>query len=121
MYESKLRPHTGINLFQLHFEKVVGKSQSVKFQWERMMKGYSPLFCFVTKDMLVMERMMRRSWLDSTNIFRWVVVKLICLWIGNCDSTLPWVFKIRKDDSITIDIYIYIDDGRSTTTATWEY
>ena len=33
----------------------------------------------------------------------------------------PWVFKVRLDGSIAVDLYFYIDDGRSTVSTVWDY
>ena len=55
MMEPRLRPHAGVDLFQLYPEEAVGKNKSVKAQWERMMMGFAPSPYFVTKDMLVVK------------------------------------------------------------------
>ena len=70
MTELRLRPHAGIVLFQLYSEEAVVKSKPVKTQWERMMMRFAPSPYFVTKDMLVVEMMMKGSNVDSSNEYR---------------------------------------------------
>ena len=42
MMDPRLRSHAGVDLFRLYPEKAVGKSKSVKAQWERMMMEFAP-------------------------------------------------------------------------------
>ena len=42
MIDPRLRPRAGVDLFRLYPEKAVGKSKSVKAQWERMMMEFAP-------------------------------------------------------------------------------
>ena len=118
--EPRLRPHAGMDLFQLYQEKAVGRSNSVKAQWERMMMGLAPSPYFVTKDMLVVKMMTKGSNIDSSNVNRWAAVRLNLPGMDIYDQTLPWVFKYRKDGSIAADIFIYIDDGRPLADTAWE-
>ena len=119
--EPSLRPHAGIDFFQLYPEEAVGKSKSVKAQWERIVMGFTPSPYFVTKAIVVVDMMTKGSHSDSSNVYRWVAVGLHLPRIDNYDPTLPWIFKYREDGSIAADIYIYIDDGRPLDDTDWEY
>ena len=70
--------------------------------------------------MLIVESIAKGCIFDVDNIYRWkaLIFNLPAMEIYN--PTLPWVYKKRKDGSITADIYIYIDDGSPTTNTTWE-
>ena len=68
----------------------------------------------VTKDLMVMEQMIRgnrRSW---RNIFGWKNVILNLPGTNSYDPSIPWVYKVGWDSEISVDLYLYIDDGRPT-------
>ena len=89
MMEPRLRPRTGVDLFELYLEEAVGKSKSVKSQCEIMMMGFTLSPYFVTKDMLVVEMMTKGSNLDPLNVFKWLGLILNLLGMDNYDPTLP--------------------------------
>ncbi|CAJ1926900.1 unnamed protein product [Cylindrotheca closterium] len=52
---------------------------------------------------------------DLKNAFRWDEVKLNLPGSSTYDPSLHWVFKIRwSDGKIAADLFIYVDDGRVT-------
>ena len=78
------------------------------------MMGLSPSPYFTTKDMLVVEKIIRGDRNYSTNIFGWSRVVLNLPGDKSYDPTRPWVFKMREDGNIAVDFFIYIDDERPT-------
>lgn len=49
-----------------------------------------------------------------SNPFRWERVQLNLPTMEGYDPQLPWVAKIRGDGSLDSDIFLYVDDVRST-------
>ena len=75
--------------------------------------GFLPSPYFVTKDILVVEKMVRVDRLEVKK-FRWWKVILNLTGLEKYDSRLPWMYKARADDPIVTDGFWYIDDGRPT-------
>lgn len=51
---------------------------------------------------------------DRSNPFHWEVVVLNLPDSWDYDPTLPWVYKLRWDKNLACEIYIYVDDGKTT-------
>ena len=82
--------------------------------------GFSPSPYFVIKNMLVIEDVIRGYGFDEHNIFQWDHVVLNLFGMLGYNPSSRWVFKVSLDGSIAVDLYFYIDDGRSTTGTVWD-
>ena len=51
---------------------------------------------------------------DRNNPFHWDHITLNLPGAANYNPTLPWVMKVRSDDHLGCEIYVYVDDGRIT-------
>lgn len=51
---------------------------------------------------------------DPNNPFQWELAVLNLPGSADYDPTLPWVYKLRVDLRIANEIYVYVNDGRST-------
>ena len=51
---------------------------------------------------------------DKSNPFHWDHITLNLPGAPDYNPTLPWVMKVRFDDHLACEIYIYVDDGRIT-------
>jgi hypothetical protein len=51
---------------------------------------------------------------DRKNPFHWVTVALNLPGSEEYNPAVPWITKRRYDNSIAVDLHIYIDDGRIT-------
>ena len=69
---------------------------------------------FVTKDILVVEKMVRVDRLEVKQ-FRWWKMILNLTGLEKYDFSLPWMYKARVDDPIVTDVCRYKDDGQSNT------
>ena len=78
------------------------------------MMGLIPAPYFTTKDILVVDKMMRRDINCRESIFRWMKVVLNLHRNSLYDPTRPWVYTMRTDRIIVVDFFTYIDDGRPT-------
>ena len=115
-----MRPHTGVDLIPSFLEKVTLKNFVVQVCWQRMMMGLYPCPYFTTKDMLVVDKIIRGDRKCVTNIFGWIKVVLNLPGGTSYDPTRSWVYKMREDVKITADFFTYIDDERPTAPTEWE-
>ena len=51
---------------------------------------------------------------DVNNPFSWSYFKLNLPGTSDYDPNLPWIAKMRSDDTIACDFFIYVDDVRIT-------
>ena len=72
MLEPLLRPHAGIDLTPSFPEELTLENPVVQGCWQRMMMGLSLCPCFTTKDMLVVDKIIRKNRKCITNIFGWI-------------------------------------------------
>lgn len=107
-----MRLHAGVDLAKVLIDK---KWKRIIACWERMLMGFYPSPYFVTKDILVIEGVIRESRLDKHNIFQWDHVVLNLPGMYPYDSSISWIFKVKVDGSIAVDFYFYIDGCRPTT------
>ena len=61
--------------------------------WKLMMMGYSASPYFVTKYMMMIEKLVRGNRLDPSNVFRWELVKLNLPGIPFYNPKHPLVYK----------------------------
>ena len=79
------------------------------------MMGYRLSPYLVTKDMLVVEQIIRGDKDDKSNVLRWGKVILNLPGLEKYNPSRLCVYKVREDRKIASDVFWYIDDGRSTT------
>ena len=80
--------------------------------WERMLMGFEPSPYFVTKNMMVIEEAVRGLRSDVKNVFHWLKVFFNLPGTKSYDPSRPWVYRVRTDGRLAVDIFWYIDDGR---------
>jgi hypothetical protein len=51
---------------------------------------------------------------DCSNVFQWKEVRLNCSEVEDYDPSLSWVAKIREDDRVAADLFIYMEDLKPT-------
>ena len=120
MMEPSIRPHAGDDLTLIFPEEALLVGSKLKGCWERMMMEYSAYPYFVTKDMMVIKKSVRVNRLDSSNVFRCVLVNLNLPGISDYNHSRPWVYKQRIDGTVAADVCYCIDDGRPTAPTAWE-
>ena len=118
MLESAIRSHADFYLSKLLSDEENGMLTAY---WERMLMDFGPSPYFVIKDiMMVIEEAVRGLRSDIKNVFRWLNVVLNFPGIISYDPSRPWVYCLREDRSLAVDIFWYVDDGRPTAAKTWE-
>ena len=80
--------------------------------------GFAPSPYSVTKDMLIVEKLVRGDKWDDDNVFSWVKVMFNLPGFDLYDP--PWVYKVREDGLIATDAFWYIDDGCPISNTAWE-
>ena len=89
MLHPAIRSHIGVNLTQFDPEEVENNSRLVHARWERIMMGYLPSPYFVTKDMIIVENIIKGCRLDLKNVYCWKEVILDLPRMESYDPTLP--------------------------------
>ena len=104
----------GVDLSDLFTDEMGGK----KVLWERWVRcamGLKSSPYQAVQAVMVAEEVIKGDRLDPDNVFRWDVVRLNLPGSEDYDPTLPWVSKVRMSDGkIAADLFIYVDDARST-------
>ena len=105
MLEPKVRPYTGVDLSQVIQKKASDKGEKCNGWWTRMFMGFSPSPYFVTKDMLIVEKLVRGEILETKNAFRWKMLILIfpCL-----QSTTPDFIRYIRRGQMDLLIPMYV-------------
>ena len=52
-------------------------------------------------------------------MFRWLKVVFNLPNMKSYDFSSPWVYRVREDGNLAMDICWYIDDGRPTAATAW--
>ena len=114
MLEPDLRPYAGADLTYFFSEDISAKDPVIRGWWKRMLMGFSPSTYLFTKDLMVVEQMIRGNRKSWRNIFGWKKVILNLLDKNSYDPSMPWVYKVGLNSEIAADLHFYIDDGRPT-------
>jgi hypothetical protein len=97
------------------FTDNMGEKKVLWEQWVRCAMGLKSSPYQAVQVVMVAEEVIKGDRLDPDNVFRWDVVRLNLPGSEDYDPTLPWVSKVRMSDGkIAADLFIYVDDARST-------
>lgn len=83
-------------------------------RWCRCMMGLSPSPYLAVQQMLWGEELMFGDRKNPNNPFRWDRVVLNLPGMDSYDPSKTWVAKIRADGTMASDMFLYIDDVRTT-------
>ncbi len=120
MLHSKTQEYAGVDLTAYFSEEcnIPSQIKQVQILWERWTRcamGFKPSPYQACQGTLHAEELMRGDPLDQNNPFHFDTVILNLP--GNADFCpwKPWVFKFRTiDQHIAMDLFIYVDDCRTT-------
>lgn len=116
LHES-MRQLAGVDLTLLFEEEAKGKT--LWERWCRCAMGLKSSPYQAIQAVLVAEEVIKGDRTSSENVFHWSDIRLNIPGSDDYDPTKPWVSKIRLDGWIAADMFIYVDDAR-TTGATYE-
>ena len=105
MLELDLRPYAGVDLTCVFPEDVSANDPVIRGWWERILMGFSPSPYLVTKDLMVVEQMIRGDRRVRGNVFGWKKVLLNFPGSNTYDPSMPWVYKVDWDSKIAADLY----------------
>lgn len=109
-----LRKYCGIDLTQTFPEEKTHGKQVVWEAWSRNAMGLSPSPYASCQIATRLKRLMLGDRSDEQNVFRWDRVVLNLPGSEDYDSSMPWVYKARRDGTLAADIHKYVDDVRIT-------
>jgi hypothetical protein len=64
--------------------------------------------------MMIAKEVILGDQLDEKNVFRWDRVRLNLPGASDYDPSKSWIAKIRSDGQVAADVFIYVDDIRSS-------
>ena len=114
MLDVELRPFAGVDLSSLFPEEMFPGVTELYARWERMLMGFRPSPYLTTRDLMRLEPMLKGNRLDPKNVFRWERVVLNLPGMSSYTPRKQWVYRVRKDNVLAADLFIYIDDLRPT-------
>jgi hypothetical protein len=83
-------------------------------RWNRLAMGLRTSPYQAVQGMLIAQEFILGNPADKNNIFHWERVRLNLPGDADYDPCKAWVSKIRKDGRVAADIFIYVDDVRSS-------
>ena len=105
MLELELRPYAGDDFACIFPEDVSTLYPVIREQWERMSMGFSPSPYLLTKDLMVVQQIIRGDRRASNNIFGWKKVILNLPGAHCYNSSMPWVYNVTRDNEIAADLF----------------
>jgi hypothetical protein len=82
--------------------------------WKRAAMGLRSSPYQAVQAMSVAEELILGDRKKPTNIFRWDRIRLNLPGNATYDPSLPWVSKVRTDEILACDLFVYVDDARVT-------
>lgn len=114
MLHEEVRKMCGVD-FTLYYPEEVG--QGVGNLWERWCRcamGLTTSPYQAIQGMMWAKELMMGNRLDESNVFRWSKLQMNLPGMTGYDPTKMWLCKVRKDDTVACDVFIYCDDCRYT-------
>jgi hypothetical protein len=112
----ELRKYCGLDMslyFKEEVKKGIGMSR-VWERWNRLAMGLRVSPYAAVQAMLIAQEVIMGDPSDALNIFRWEQLRLNLPGQANYDPSRAWVTKLRRDGSIAADMFIYVDDIRTS-------
>jgi hypothetical protein len=104
-----LQPYAGVDL-----TPYFGSSSKVWARWNRCFMGFTASPFCAAQGMMHAEEFVKGDPSSPSNTFRYDSVVLNLPGQRNYRPHLPWVFKSHLDGAIACDLFIYVDDSRTT-------
>jgi hypothetical protein len=114
MLHKDVREHCGLDL-TLYFPSEVTRSKRyLKERWTWLAMGLRSSPYFAVQAMMLAQEKILGDRDNPSNIFRWDKIRLILPGSEGYDSSKAWVTKIRKSGQVSADLFIYVDDIRTS-------
>ena len=109
-----IRKLCGVDLTELFPDEEPNHGEKVAERWSRPAMGLRPSPYTSVKGILWADEVIKGDPGNLVNVFRWTRVRLNLPGSERYDPSLPWVSKVRDDDTLAADLFIYIDDLHPT-------
>lgn len=116
MLHKELRKYCGLDLtlfFKNEFNVVYDKGKLWE-RWNRLAMGLRNSPYNAIQGMMIAKEMILGDSTDDKNVFRWASVRINLPGSESYDPTKSWITKVRKDGSVAADVFIYVDDVRTS-------
>jgi hypothetical protein len=116
MLHDVLKPYCGLDLTRYFLEEAKPGSPnfSLHERWERLAMGLRTSPYAAVQGILIAEEVLLGNPLDEQNIFRWARVRFNLPGSQSYDPSKSWVCKVRSDGQVAANVFIYVDDIRSS-------
>ena len=105
----------GVDFTEMFGEELTPGQKVIWERWERCAMGLTSSPYQTVQAVLVAEEVIKGDPSDSSNVFAWDEVRMNLPGQENYDANLSWVSKVRVSDGrIACDLYLYVDDARTT-------
>lgn len=114
MLHEEVKTLCGVD-FTLYYPEEVEKG--IGHLWERWCRcamGLTTSPYQAIQGMMWAKEIMMGDRTDAHNVFRWSKLQMNLPGMTDYDPTRMWVCKIREDDTVACDVFIYCDDCRYT-------
>lgn len=114
MLHDDMRQHCGLDLTLYPLRVNAPVEVPCWRRWTRLAMGLRSSPYNAVQGMLIAQEFILGDPADERNIFQWHVVRLNLPGSPTYSPGQAWVAKIRKDGRVAADIFIYVDDVRSS-------
>jgi len=114
MMDVRMRPYAGVDLITLFPEELVMDGLTLHVRWNRLFMGFGPSLYLTTRDMMRVEPKLKGGRHVPSNVFRWEYVILNLPGDADYAPSMPRVYKVQEDGTMASDMFIYMDDFRTT-------
>ncbi|KAL7574690.1 hypothetical protein ACA910_003033 [Epithemia clementina (nom. ined.)] len=112
----ELQKYAGIDLTSLFPEELPqdGSKRCLWEAWNRCAMGLSPSPYQATQSSQRIKVLAIGNRHDLSNVFRWDKTVMNLPGSTHFQPHKPWIFKVRRDGTIAVDVHPYVDDMRET-------
>jgi hypothetical protein len=114
MLHEDMRHHCGLDISLYPLSDSPSAEGECWRRWTRLAMGLRTSPYNAVQGMLMAQEFILGSPRDESNIFHWVRLRLNLPGMSDYDPGKSWVAKIRSDGQVAADIFIYVDDVRSS-------
>ena len=114
MLHEEMRKLCGVDLTDFFPEEDPNYGDKVAERWSRPAMGLRPSPYTAVKGILWADEVIKGRSKKSGQCFSMGTSQIESAWRRDYDPTLPWVSKVREDETLAADLFIYIDDLRPT-------
>lgn len=116
MLHSELRKYCGLDLTLFFNQDVsaVYHKGNLWERWNRLAMGLRNSPYNAIQGMMVAKEMILGDPTDKDNVFRWKSVRMNLPGSETYDPSKAWIAKVREDGTVAADVFIYVDDVRSS-------